>query len=247
MKLINNIDFIRLYIPQNTTQAGQESYQRVYFPKNVVYRDAKVSNIFTLANNTTDGYTGNEINIPKNAYITLYNKNGEVIINNLDYSLFTYRYADCVDINDYIDWEQSYITVTDQVDTRYIYMYVVYSDSYVKDFINTQYINITIPAKATLSFNRLNLSTLVDSKNWGYLTGIDITDKLSESTFLWMTLYDKKGRTININSEMLLTKDSYSNANNPLLFNYLDIDYQQSEIVNNLNQAISLQLIFSQK
>ena len=120
-------------------------------------------------------------------------------------------------------------------------------EKYVKDFINTQYFNITIPAKTTLSFNKLNLSTLVDSKNWGYLTGIDLPDQLSESTFLWMTLYDKKGRTININSEMLLTKDSYSNANNPLLFNYLDIDYQQSEIVNNLNQSISLQLIFSNK
>lgn len=241
MKLINNIDLVRLYISQNSTQSGQQNYQRIYFPRNIVYRDAKVSNLYALRYNTTDTTTGNSIVIPDNAWITLYAKDGSIICNNMPLNKFYSDNVTYVDIDNYVDWEQSYVTVLYQSGLSYLYIYVAYSDSYVKELVNTQTVSYQLPTGTT------KLNDLIDSKGWGYLTRIDILNPESYGKGLWINLYDKDGRTFNmLNGSLYLNTDDRKNQNNPLLFNFLNLDYQQSIVINN-NSEYYIQFTFTQK
>lgn len=239
MKLINNIDLIRLPITVNNTQVGQQSYQRIYFSRNIVYRDAKVSNIYVLPYAIVDPTTGNSVGYPDNAFVTLYAKDGSMICKDTPLSKFKLGYVTCVDIDNYIDWHNSYV-YTLQSNVNYIYLYVTYSDSYNKELISTQIVSYKLPS------GEIKLQNLIDSKGWGYLNRIDLYDAVSNGKEIWINLYDKDGRTFNMLNGSLLLVDDAKNCNNPLLFNYLNIDYQQSSIINN-GRNLYIQFTFTQK
>lgn len=239
MKLINNIDLIRLPIQVNSTQVGQQTYQRIYFPRNIVYRDAKVSNIYVMPYATVDTTTGNNVGYPYNTFITLYAKDGSTICKDTPLSKFKLGYVTYVDIDNYVDWHSSYI-YTLQSNVSYIYLYITYSDSYNKELISTQTVSYQLPSGET------KLQNLIDSKGWGYLNRIDLYDAVSNGKDVWINLYDKDGRTFNMLNGSLLLVDGKKNCNNPLLFNFLNIDYQQSSISNN-GRSLTIQFTFTQK
>lgn len=121
-------------------------------------------------------------------------------------------------------------------------MYVTYEDVYAEpytDFKNVKTINIP---KTDINNISQKLSDYIDDDFLGKLVKIDFSD-VHQDNNLWLSIYDKNGRCFeqlnsNIFSTLSLLFSSLApgaqmkQTNNPIIFNYVDIDFERSEILN---------------
>lgn len=240
MILTNNIDIVR--IPLN----GESL---IYLPKNTNFEKLKVGRVFVLADMinstaTQDPYTGKELiayPLYKNILLTLKNKSGSNILNNvpLDLLLANKNSLKCV-INDTIDWDNSFINILapNVLSNKEIILYVTYEDVYTDklDIKRVKTVNITPNTRETL------LSNYINDKKLGKLVKVEYSN-LNPGNQCWFNLYDNNGRCFeNINTNLLLTITNqgvaYKQINNPILFNYINIDWERSTIINNSNNEI---------
>lgn len=265
MILTNNIDLVRISLNGEKIQ---------YLPKNTNFENKKVGRIFVLGGlqnrNITDPYT-NKLLISfaefNNITITLKNKSGEIIVNNvpLYHFIFNQDSTKCI-VDDYIDWENSFINIlnADKIDSaEELLLYVTYDDIYTTNNVkikNTKTITLSATIGEEYSFKKL--SNFIDDYNLGKLYKIEASNYLFWGGDVWLKLYDKSGRNIDyINCNILSTFCGYwqiidilgegdlfkyaqwINKNNPLTFNGLDVDWERSEIVN-IGDEITLTFYF---
>ena len=243
MILTNNIDIVRIPINKEKIK---------YFPVNTNFKDKKIGRIFVNIwvgfqnRNIQDPFTGKKIisyTEYKNILITLKNTAGETIYNNVPLSLFlsNQKCTKCI-INDYIDWENSYINLLNATlfsSTDEIMLYVTYEDTYTDkiDIKNTKIIEIPPDI-----FNQ-NLSDFINNNDLGQLVKIQLSNANNYADNLYLTIHDKKGRTFEtINALLFLELDYYieslsygfpkNRMNDPILFNNISIDWEKSKVYN---------------
>lgn len=247
MLFTNNLDIVRIPL------TGEKIY---YLPKNTNFEGKKVGRILVLAGKggestpAIDPYTHKQLisyTEYKNITITLKNKAGEIIFNNipLEFLLANQNSTKCY-VNDYIDWENSYINILNAdlyKNAEEIVMYITYEDVYAEpytDFKNVK--TITIPNLTQRKNIIEKLSDYINDNSLGKLVRIDFSN-LHQLNELWFTLYDKKGRCFEqLNSNILSTLSlrfaglgagaQIKQSNNPIIFNYVDVDWERSSIFN---------------
>lgn len=246
MLFTNNLDIVRIPL------TGEKIY---YLPKNTNFEGKKAGRILVLAgrggesNPATDPYTGKQLisyTEYKNITITLKSKGGEIIFNNIPLEfLLANQNSDKCYVNDYVDWENSYVNILNAdlyKGAEEIVMYVTYEDVYAEpytDFKNVKTINIP---KADVNKVFQKLSDYIDDDFLGRLVKIDFSD-VHQDNNLWFTIYDKNGRCFEqLNSNIFSTLSlrlselgigaQMKQTNNPIIFNYVDVDFERSIVFN---------------
>lgn len=258
MLFTNNLDIVRIPL------TGEKIY---YLPKNTNFEGKKAGRILVLAgrggesNPATDPYTGKQLisyTEYKNITITLKNKVGEIIFNNIPLEfLLANQNSDKCYINDYIDWENSYVNILNAdlyKGAEEIVMYVTYEDVYAESYTNFKNVKtINIP-KADVNKVVQKLSDYIDDEYLGKLVKIDFSN-IHQSNDLWISLYDKNGRCFEqLNSNILSTLSllfsvlapgaQMKQTNNPIIFNYVDVDWERSVVFNNSQEDYTLTFYF---
>lgn len=249
MLFTNNLDIVRIPL------TGEKIY---YLPKNTNFEGKKAGRIFVLAGRggesspAVDPYTDKQLisyTEYTNILITLKNKRGESIFNNipLEFLLANQNSTKCY-INDYIDWESSFLNIINAdlyKGAEEILMYVTYDDVYAEPYKNLKNVKtITIPTITDFIRDKYikKLSDYINDNKLGKLVKIDFSDT-HQSNELWFSIYDKNGRCFEeLNSNILSTLYSplqefspgaqLKQTNNPIIFNYIDVDFERSMIFN---------------
>lgn len=266
VSLINNIDILRMPItPGNNI---------IYFPQNTKFKNRKISRIFTVLaldkiepkTDATDDNIRNFIDPFNHNYIiskfeavdiliTIYSKDGKIIFNNLPLNRLSSYYVDNkLYINDYIDWELSYINIQNITlpDVQCEILFYMLSDEiiYPKTLVYKKIISIEVENnffsgyKLSEFFNSYDLGKLVKIENCN--PGYMFSDYFGEYR-IWLDIVDKSNKILyNINCGLFSSyfnllrihtgnyNESYTDRRkcNSLYFNFIDLDFNQTIIYN---------------
>lgn len=235
MRLVNNIDVIRIPLNYNNIY---------YFPKNNNINGKVINNIYCISKSTTDPHNGLKTFQPTNSYITLFDTDGNIVVNNVDLAYFVKDNVTAININTIIDWEKSYINIQDGYNRVNVELLLAITyDGAVADGVKYDSIkSITIPAEYIGSFEQFIYG------DWGKLVKIDVLSKQTDLNSFWFSLKDFNGKNFNLcASELFQDEINFGNGwqttqavNNPIYLNYLNVNWQDSQIINQRQQPVQI-------
>ena len=254
MNLINNIDTIRIplyankniyYFPENNNLIGKTI-------NNIYVIEGKITNLSTgriIRNSVKDPYNDLTILEPNQAYLTLYDIDNNIIVNNIELSYFVKNKATIIDINSKINWKNSYINIFDnEIEGKEIVLFCTYDGVITEDVEYNTIKTITIPG----NYNG-NFEDFIYSDTWGKLIGIDILNKGLEVP-MWVSIKDRNGKNFDLSISDLFQYKYFSFRGNrwittqqiinPLRLNYLSPIWKESTIINKSNQSVNIILYF---
>lgn len=229
MKAANNIQLVRIPIGAS---------DRVYFPYSTSFYDKTIEQImFAMSEQVTD-ITGAENYVATSTgsvFLTLYDRDNRIICKDLDISLLSdANLTDFIDLSVKVNWDTSYIKITDQTllnQNKVLLVYIMYGGTkdVSEDFKNA--IIITFPANLT----RQQLSDYIIG-NYGKLCRMEVANT-AIPTDLFITLNDKSGRGYDTVSSLIFGRESLFSSDtlsfrikNTLHVPDYDVDFSNSYI-----------------
>lgn len=227
---VNNIETIRISLDDNNIY---------YFPKNSNLIGKKIDNIYTIAGNIVDPVNGLTTMTARAIYLTLVDYNGHTILDNIDIDTFEKHNITLCDIASVIDWEKSYVNIQypGSRENRELILFVTYDGVYAEKTEYNDIKTLTIPANY-----KGDLERFITSDCWGKLVKMDILD----SANVWISLYDKNGKNFDLCNALLFKNQMLVGGgrtttraiNNAIYFNYLEVNWQESSIVNGTTDTL---------
>ena len=237
LELIKNIDVVRFQFPAGISEQ--------YFRVNTAFSNKKISRICFFTSNPSTGtgyhgiidpYTGKQIApldelLQSNLFITLVNKEGKIIQQSSRLENYlTYRHHNFFQVNDYIDWNLSFISKRGAGTEKEILCYIFYDNdgkTEAEEFSRAR----TFEVDRNYNGNLLGLTRSFFFKN---LRAIEYPQAGTEARY-WLSLYGRNGESIEaITSDMFIRTDSLYNTVEPKQRNFLldvhDIDLENSHL-----------------
>lgn len=225
MKAANNIQLVRIPIGAS---------DRVYFPYSTSFYDKKIEQImFAMSEQVTD-ITGAENYVATSTgsvFLTLYDRDNHIICKDLDISLLSdANFTDFIDLSVKVNWDTSYIKITDRNllnQNKVLLVYIMYGGTKDVSACKTA-ISITFPANLT----RQQISDYIIG-NYGKLCRMEVANTAIPTDF-FITLNDKSGRGYDSVSALIfgrINSDALSyRVKNTLHVPDYDVDFSNSYI-----------------
>lgn len=227
---VNNIETIRIPLNENNIY---------YFPKNSNLIGKKIDNIYAIAGNIDDPINGLTTITARAIYITLVDYSGNTILDNIDIDSFEKHNITLCNISSKIDWEKSYVNIQYPTsrENKELILFVTFDGVYAEKTEYNDIKTLTIPANY-----KGDLERFITSDCWGKLVKMDILD----SANVWISLYDKNGKNFNLCNALLFKNQMLVGGgrtttraiNNAIYFNYLEVNWQESSIVNGTTDTL---------
>ncbi len=221
---VNNIETIRIPLNENNIY---------YFPKNSNLIGKKIDNIYAIAGNIADPVNSLTTMTARAIYITLVDHSGNTILDNIDIDSFEKHNITLCNISSKIDWDKSYINIQYPTtrEGKELILFVTFDGVYAEKTEYNYIKTLKIPANY-----KGDLEQYITSDCWGKLVKMDILN----SSNVWISLYDKNGKNFDLCNALLFKNQMVVDGgrtttraiNNPIYFNYLDVNWQESLIVN---------------
>lgn len=233
---VNNIEAIRIPLNENNIY---------YFPKNSNLIGKKIDNIYAISGSINDPINGLKTLQANAIYITLVDKQGQILVNNIDIDTFEKHNVTIINVNSIIDWEKSYVNIQNPLsrENKELIFFVTYDGVFDEKIKYNDIQTLKIPGNYEGT-----LEKFITSDCWGKLVKLDIS-----TSSAWISLYDKNGKNFDLCNSLLFlnqmpvdgSRTTTRAINNPIYFNYLDVNWQDSKFVNATATETTLILYFA--
>ena len=172
--VIHNVDFIQIPV-----KPGDD---KVYFPVSSHLDGKNILSIEYYPGNYGLDITGNfPLTVLQSSFVTLYDKEGNLIANSLYISNFTSPCGNKIVINREIDWERSFISISDVILNPGIIFFVVYiGEVNLKIPSQRNFYNLSLPISSPIS--DISLFRKVQALEGKKITGIYALSQTSTGT-----------------------------------------------------------------
>ncbi len=240
--VIHNVDFIQVQV-----KPGDD---KVYFPVSSHLEGKNILSIEYYSGSNGLDITGNfPISTLSSSFVTLYDKDGNLVTNSLYIANFTSSFGNKIIINREIDWERSFISISDIILNPEIIFFVVYiGERNLGVPSQRNFYNLSLPVSSPTT--DISLFRKVQSLEGKKITGIYALSQTSEGTIPpkiaapicgYLYLVPKKGnRFINYMPIQLLSgialSPTYGNLFNAVSFQMIfleptEINFNKSKIL----------------
>ena len=232
LELIKNIDVVRFQFPAGISEQ--------YFRVNTIFSNKKISRIYFFTSNDhfsiIDPYTEKDIArlddlLQSNIFITLVNKAGNIIQQSSRLENFlTQRHHNFFQVNDYIDWNLSFISKRGAGTEDEILCYIFYdNDGKTEPEVFSRARTFEVPR--SYDGNLLGLTRSFFFKN---LRAIEYPGIRAGYRY-WLSLYGRNGESIEAISSDMFVRTNEHNAIVPVQRNFMldvhDIDLENSRLI----------------
>lgn len=172
--VIHNVDFIQ--IPVNP---GDD---KVYFPVSSHLEGKKILSIEYFPGNEGLDITGNfPLTQLDSSFVTLYDKEGNLVANSLYLANFTSLSGNKIIIDREIDWERSFVSISDSIANSEILFFAVYiGDESLPIPSQRNFYNLSLPVSSPIS--EISLFRKVQALKDKKITGIYALSQISTGT-----------------------------------------------------------------
>lgn len=179
--VIHNVDFIQ--IPVNP---GDD---KVYFPVSSHLEGKKILSIEYFSDENGLDITGNfPLAKLDSSFVTLYDKEGNLVANSLYLANFTSISGNNIIINREIDWERSFISISDPIANSEILFFAVYiGDENLPIPAQRNFYNLSLPVSSPIS--EISLFRKVQALEGKKITGIYALSQKSTGTIPPTTMF----------------------------------------------------------